>query len=156
MANKVEVLLREHVQYLGKCGDVVVVAAGYARNYLFPRSLATVANDDNKKQMARRRSRLDAEDAARTAELDKLVAVLAAVTVTTKAKADAQGHLYGSVNADQIAELLTKSGHPTEEKHVRLDAPLKTVGKHAVKVHVHGERTADVTVVVEAELGEAS
>ncbi|MCK6447032.1 MAG: 50S ribosomal protein L9 [Planctomycetes bacterium] len=156
MAKKVEVLLREHVQHLGKCGDVVNVAPGYARNFLFPRRLATIANDDNKKQMSRRRAKLDAEEAARTAELDKLVAVLAAVTVTTKAKADAQGHLYGSVNAANVAELLTKAGHPTEEKHVRLDAPLKAVGKHTVKVHVHGDRTADVTVVVEAEMGDAS
>lgn len=156
MANKVEVLLREHVQHLGKCGDVVNVSAGYARNYLFPRNLAAVANDDNKKQMTRRRAKLDAEEVLRSAEIDKLVAVLAAVTVTTKAKADAQGHLYGSVNAGQISELLSKAGHPTEEKHVRLDAPLKTVGKHAVKVHVHGDRTADVTVVVEAEMGDAS
>lgn len=156
MAKKVEVLLREHVKDLGKCGEVVHVAPGYARNFLFPRLLATIANDDNKKQMARRRARLDAEEAARTAELDKLVAVLAAVTVTTKAKADAQGHLYGSVNAALVAELLTQAGHPTEEKHVRMDAPLKTVGKHAVKVHVHGDRTADVTVVVEAEMGDAS
>jgi large subunit ribosomal protein L9 len=155
MAKKLEILLREHVQHLGKCGDVVNVAPGYARNYLYPRSLAVRANADNKLQMTRRRAKLDLEEAARNAEIDKHVSVLSAVAVTTKAKADAQGHLYGSVNAAQVAELLTKAGFPIDEKQVRLDAPLKTVGKHAVKVHVHGERVADVTVVVEAEMSEA-
>ena len=152
---KVEVLLREHVKYLGRCGDVVNVAPGYARNYLFPFSLAVQANADNQRQMQRRRSRLDAQEAAHNAELDQLAAQMSGVVVTTKAKADPQGHLYGSVNAAQVAALLAGAGYPTEEKNVRLEAPLKTVGKHAVKLHVHGERTAEVTVVIEAEMSES-
>jgi large subunit ribosomal protein L9 len=155
MAKKVEVLLRDNVQHLGKCGDVVNVTPGFARNYLYPRRLAIQANVDNKLQMARRRSKLDKLEAENNAKIDQLVASFGTLVVTTKAKSDAQGHLYGSVNAAQIAELITKAGHPTEEKNVRIDAPLKTVGKHTVKLHVHGERTADITVVVEAEMSDA-
>jgi large subunit ribosomal protein L9 len=71
--------------------------------------------------------------------------------VTTRAKADENGHLFGSVNAAAIVELVAKAGHAVEEKDVRLDAPLKTLGAHVVKIHVHGERSADVTVNVLGE-----
>jgi large subunit ribosomal protein L9 len=69
----------------------------------------------------------------------------------TSARADEQGHLFGSVNAANIVEMLREKGHGFEEKAVRLEAPLKTVGSHPVKVHVHGDHFVEVLVVVEAE-----
>lgn len=151
MARKVEVLLREHVRDLGKCGDIVKVAPGYARNYLLPRRVAVEATEDNKKAMMRRRALLDVEEAKRTAELEARIAALAGVVVRTSGKADEGGHLYGSVNAATVAALLAAQGHVFDEKAVRLDAPIKQVGSHAVKVHVHADRFAEVQVVVEAE-----
>lgn len=151
MARNFEVLLRENIKDLGKCGDVVKVSPGYARNYLLPRSFALVANDDNKKSMMRRRAILDADEVKRTAEVEARIAMLANVEIKTSGKADEAGHLYGSVNASQIVELLGKLGHAFGEKDVRLDAPIKDVGTHLVKIHVHGERTAEVKLVVEAE-----
>lgn len=153
MARKTEVLLRENLKDLGKCGDVVRVAPGYARNFLLPRRLATEANDENKKLMARRRLRLDAEEAKRNAEIDARVAALAGLAVSTSGKADEGGHLYGSVSAANVAELLHKAGQTAvTEKDVRLDAPLKTVGTHAVKLHVFGDRYIDVQVTITAEV----
>src|SRR5262245_3840987 len=105
MAN-IEVLLREHVRHLGKCGDVVRVKPGYARNYLFPNKLATQATDDNKKLMARKRGRLDQEEVVRNAELDARVAALQGLALAVSMKADEQGHLFGSVNSATIVELL--------------------------------------------------
>jgi large subunit ribosomal protein L9 len=152
MPQKLEILLRENIQHLGKCGDVVRVSPGYARNYLYPRKLATFANDENKKLMQRRRVKLDAEDELRNAEIDARVATLADLTLVTSGKADEGGHLYGSVNAATIVELLHKAGHGAfTEKDVRLDAPLKAVGTHAVKLHVFGDRFADVKVQIDAE-----
>lgn len=152
MAQKYEVLLRENLKDLGKCGDVVKVAPGYARNYLLPRKLAIEANDENKKLMSRRRVKLDAEEAKRNAEIDARVATLANITLVTSGKADEGGHLYGSVNAAQIVELLHKAGHGAfTEKDVRLDAPLKAVGTHAVKLHVFSDRYAEVKVQIDAE-----
>lgn len=152
MARKTEVLLRENLKDLGKCGDVVRVAPGYARNFPLPRRLATEANDENKKLMARRRLRLDAEEAKRNAEIDARVAALAGLAVSTSGKADEGGHLYGSVSAANVAELLHKAGQTAvTEKDVRLDAPLKTVGTHAVKLHVFGDRYVDVQVTITAE-----
>jgi large subunit ribosomal protein L9 len=150
MAN-IEVLLREQVQHLGKCGDVVRVRPGYARNFLFPNGFATEATEENKKLMARKRARLDIEERKRDEEIDARVAKLTGVVVSTSAKADDQGHLFGSVSAAAISELLVAAGHGVPEKDVRLDAPIKTVGAHAVKVHIHGERFAEVTVNVNAE-----
>jgi len=151
MANKVEVLLRDNIKTLGRCGDVVKVTQGYARNYLLPRRLAVQANEENKKAMVRRRAILDAEEAKRDAEIVARVASLNGIMVATKVKADENGHLYGSVNAATIVALLERAGHRYEEKAIRIEAPIKTVGTHPVKVHVHGDHFAEVKVVVEAE-----
>ncbi len=152
MSQKLEVLLRENIKHLGKCGDVVHVAPGYARNFLYPRKLATQANAENKKLMLRRRVRLDAEETVRNAEIDARVATLVNLTLVTSGKADEGGHLYGSVNAATVVELLHKAGHGAfTEKDVRLDAPLKAIGTHAVKLHVFGERFAEVKVQIDAE-----
>jgi large subunit ribosomal protein L9 len=148
---KVEVLLRDHVKSLGRCGDVVRVPLGYARNYLLPRRIAIEANEDNKRAMIRRRAVLDAEEAQRNAEIQARVSALAGVVVKTSSKADDNGHLFGSVNAAAIGELLRKAGHAIEDKAVRLDAPIKVVGTHRVKIHIHGEDHAEITVEVEKE-----
>jgi large subunit ribosomal protein L9 len=147
----VEVLLRENVAELGRCGDVVTVRPGYARNYLLPKRLAVPASEDNKRLMVRRRAQLDAEEAARNQELDARVAALAALQLATAQKADENGHLYGSVSPAVVAELLRGAGFELDEDDVRLEAPIKTVGTHAVRVHLHAERYADVSVEVRAE-----
>lgn len=148
---KVEVLLRENLKNLGKCGEVVRVAPGYARNYLLPRKLATQATGENIKAMAKRRVKLDAEEAQKTAEIVAKVQALSAVALSTKMKADDTGHLYGSLNPALVVQLLAAQGWPVEEKAVKLDAPIKTVGTHKVKIHVHAEHDAEVSVTIEAE-----
>ncbi len=151
MARNVEVLLREHIKDLGRCGDVVKVSPGHARNFLLPRRMAMQATEENKRAMARRRLILDAEEAKKTAEVVALVGVLTGLEVRTKVRADEHGHLFGSVNAAAIAALLAEKGHEFEERAVRLPAPIKELGTHVVKIHVHGEHEAEVTVVVESD-----
>lgn len=150
MSKHIEVLLRDHVTALGECGDVVRVRTGYARNYLVPYGLATEATADNKKLMDRRRIKLDAIAVVKNAEMDAWIAKLAGVALSTTERADDQGHLFGSVNAAAIVALLAAAGHVVEEKNVRLDAPLKTTGEHTVKIHVHGERFAEIKLSVVA------
>lgn len=149
MAN-VEVLLRERVGDLGRCGDVVKVAPGYARNFLFPRRLAVPATEENKRQLARRAKRMAAEEAAMQADIQKRVAALERLTLTAIEKADETGHLYGSVSAARAAEILSAAGYPCAERDVRLEKPIKTVGSHPVPIHVHAETFATFTLVVEA------
>jgi large subunit ribosomal protein L9 len=144
------ILLRENVDSLGRVGDVVSVAAGYARNYLLPYRLAVSATPENVKMMKRRGERLLAEDAAREADISAKIESLGKLKLSTTEKADDSGSLYGSVGAARIAELLTGAGHPTEEKDVRLEEPIKSVGTHEVPVHVFGAHYAGIQVVVEA------
>jgi large subunit ribosomal protein L9 len=147
----IEVLLREHVRHLGRCGDVVRVAPGYARNFLLPRGLASPATEDNKRQIVRRVARLALEEAEKAEEVAVAVALLSELTVTAHERADENGHLYGSVPAAAIAEMCTAAGTEIDVKRVHLDAPIKVVGEHKVSVHVHGESYAQITVRVEAE-----
>jgi large subunit ribosomal protein L9 len=141
MASNIEVLLRENIGVLGKCGDVVRVRPGYARNYLIP----------NKKLMQRRRVQLDIEETARNAAIDERLSKLTGLGVAISMKADDHGHLFGSVNAGAIVELLAKAGYAADERDVRLEAPLKTVGVHVVRIHVQGERYAEINVTVNRE-----
>lgn len=154
MPKQMEVLLREHVENLGYCGDVVRVAPGYARNYLMPRKLATAATEENKKQIARRAARLRAEQEARLGEIKTAVEALSRLVVNTTQKADEGGNLYGSVNAAAVAELCASAGTTSiQEKDVRLDdGPLKSTGEHRVRIHIHGDHYAVITVRVEAEV----
>jgi len=146
----VEVLLRERVDNLGRCGDVVKVAPGFARNYLLPQRLAVPATEDNKRQIVRRAARMAAEDAARDEAIAATLEALSALELTTTEKADEGGNLYGSVNAAAVVVLAAAAGHKVEEKSVRLEHPIKTVGTHKVPVHVHGNQVAEVTLTVAA------
>jgi large subunit ribosomal protein L9 len=149
-SKSMKVLLRENVDDLGKIGDLVRVSSGYARNHLLPRKLAIEATPQNIEVMAKRRARQDAEEAARFKEFEAQVARLAGVSVTIAERADESGNLYGSVGAAAIARLLADAGHAVEDRQVRLDQPLKTVGEHSVTVRVHGEHEATITVAVTA------
>lgn len=146
-----KVLLRETLDGVGKVGDIVTVAPGFARNFLYPRGLAIEATADNVRALARKRARYEAEEAARLAEIRGLAAKLEGVRIEVTAKADETGSLYGSVGAATIVEKLAAAGHSVEERAVRLEHPLKSVGEHPVEVHVHGDLNATVTVVIAAE-----
>lgn len=146
----VELLLRDHVKGLGRCGDVVKVATGYARNYLIPNRIAVQATEENKRTMMRRRERLDLEEAARNQEFEARAEALSKLILTSEQRADENGRLYGSVSAAAIAEL---SNGAIEEKELRMDGAIKDVGEHKVKVHVHGDFEAEITLMVTASEG---
>lgn len=147
----VEILLRDHVEHLGRCGEVVRVRPGYARNYLFPRNLATLANEENKQLMARKAKKLAVLEAEHAAERAERAKAMEGLTLRTRSKADAEGHLYGSVNAAQIALLAREAGHAVADKDVRLDGPIKQIGTHKVKLHLHGDQYVEIAVAVERD-----
>jgi large subunit ribosomal protein L9 len=147
----VEVLLKEDVRHLGRVGDVVKVASGYARNYLYPRGLVLPATEQNVRAFARRRARIEAEEAERRSEFEGAASALEGVRVHTVEKADDGGRLYGSVNTSRVVELLAAAGHTVEEDQVRLDQPIKAIGTHRLEVHVFADLTAEVIVEVEPE-----
>lgn len=147
----VKVLLQRSVKNLGLVGDVVKVKPGYARNFLFPRRLAVPATVDAERQIARRAARVREEEKTRLAEIAELVGRLESLKLHTKMKADANGNLYGSVNAAKIVALATAAGASIVEKDVRLEGPIKSVGHHRVRIHVRDEDFAEITVEVEGE-----
>ena len=143
-----ELLLKQNVEHLGRTGDVVDVKPGYARNYLLPRGLAVLVTKGNMAEVERARSQALAEEEARLAGLKDLGAKLADVSVTIEGKANEEGHLFGSVNAAQIAAALRDKGVPVDEKMVRLESPLKEIGVYDVSVHLHADVEAAIKVWV--------
>lgn len=153
MAKTMEVLLREDIENLGNCGDVVVVAAGYARNYLLPRRFAETASAESIKMIARRRTRFDEARAVRMKVFEAQVSSLEGISLKTEERADRDGHLYGSVNAGSIVKLLAEAGHVVEERQVLLGAPIKSVGATQVVIRIHGDMKVTLDLMVDPEGG---
>ena len=146
-----EVILREEIGKLGRRGDVVKVAAGYARNYLLPNRLAVAATEGNKKIVEQERQahlRRDAKEASDAGELGKL---LSAAEVTIAQKAGENDQLFGSVTAADISVALEKQGYTIDRRKVHLDDPIKTLGDFKASVRLHRDVTVEVPVHVVKE-----
>jgi len=146
-------LLREDVPSLGRIGEIVRVRQGYARNYLLPRKMAAEATPENVRAMEKKRARVEAEEKDREAQISARIEALGKITLSVVEKADESGTLYGSVGPAAIVKLLAKAGVTLEEKDIRLEEPIKSVGTHEVPIHIYGEHYAGIQVVVEAETG---
>src|SRR5260221_13109002 len=146
--NGVQLLLIQSVDHLGKQGDVVSVKRGYALNYLLPQGLATVANDHHKRMVDKHKARLQEIEKARLATLRQLSEAIAKQSVTIEANANEEGHLYGSVNANEIAAALKGAGFHITTDQVRLEGPLKELGLYTVKIHLHADIDAELKVWV--------
>ncbi len=128
------IILTQDVPHVGRPGDLVKVRPGFARNYLLPQGLATFATPHNLRIVEKHRQRLKELDEARRADLLALAAQIAQRSLTIEANANEEGHLYGSVNADQIADALKGEGFPILTEHVRIDGPLKDLGLYTIKL----------------------
>jgi large subunit ribosomal protein L9 len=146
--NGVQLLLIQSVDHLGKQGDVVTVKRGYALNYLLPQGLATVANDHHKRMVEKHKARLNEIEKARLASLRQLSESIGKQSVTIEANANEEGHLYGSVNAGEIAAALKGAGFHITTDQVRLEGPLKELGLYTVKIHLHADIDAELKVWV--------
>jgi len=143
-----EVILQSDIDPLGRMGDVVKVSAGYARNYLFPRRLAVVADAESRKRIDKLRARRAAEDAKRLEELNAVAAKMQGVELQIEAATSESGQLYGSVGAREIAAALEQKGFQVPERDVRLEHPIKEVGAFPVKIHLRGQVSAEIKVFV--------
>ncbi len=147
-----EVLLRNDVEKLGRMGDVVDVAPGYARNYLLPKRLAVRVTPDNLQEIERARQ---ARRAREVEELDRVRAqaeMLEGFLCFISARATEAGHLFGSVGAQQIADNLVASGFEgIRVANIRLERPIEEVGDYPVEVMLHPDVRADITVRVASE-----
>jgi large subunit ribosomal protein L9 len=144
----IQLILTQQVPHLGGSGDVVKVRPGYARNYLVPQGLATFATANNLRLVEKHRQRIKALEEARRADLQNLAAQIAQRSLTIEANANAEGHLYGSVNADQIAEALRTEGFPIQSEHVRIEGPLKELGLYSIRIHLAADIEGEVKLWV--------
>lgn len=143
-----EVLLVHDIEHLGKRGDIVKVKPGYARNYLLPHGLATVASEENKKMVELHKEKLKAIESSRIRQLTKIADAVNKYSATIEAHATADNALYGSVMAKDISDALKAAGHPIEPEHVRLDGAIKELGMYTVKLKLHEKVQTEVKVWV--------
>jgi large subunit ribosomal protein L9 len=143
-----ELLLKQNVEHVGRLGDVVKVKSGYARNYLLPRGLAVMVTKSNVAEIERARAQAVVEEQNRVAGLKDLAAKIGEASVTIEGRANAEGHLFGSVSAAQIAAALRAKGINIDDRQVRLEQPLKEIGVFEVPVHLHTSVDAIVKVWV--------
>lgn len=144
-------ILKKEVYNLGRFGDRVKVADGYARNYLIPRGLAVEATTGNLRQFDAEKDAFVRKAAARKAEAEKLNASLTALTLTFSRKAGEDDKLFGSVTSHDIEGELNAKGFKVEKKDIVLVEPIKALGQFTVAVKLHQEVTSDIKVVVVKE-----
>ena len=146
-----EVILREHVDNLGRRGEIVKVADGYARNYLLPRKLALLATEGNKKQVERERAKFDVKEADEQQAAQAIADRMANVEVVVTRKVGETEALYGSVTTADITEALAAKGFEVDRRKLQLVEPIKRLGEYDVVLKLHREVTAHVKVKVVAE-----
>jgi len=144
----IELLLVQSVDSLGKQGEVVEVKPGYANNYLLPQGLATVANEHHKRMVEKHKAKLQEIHKARLAGLKAQADELGQQSITIEANANDEGHLYGSVGATDIVNMLKGQNIALTPEQVLLKGPLKELGLYTVKVHLGQEIEAELKVWV--------
>ena len=146
-----EIILREHIDNLGRRGDVVKVAAGYARNYLLPRKLALAVTDANKRQIEREKKVAEVRDAQERNQAEAYAERLAQLEIDITRRVGENDTMYGSVTSADIAQALEAKGFEVDKRKIQLAEPIKTLGEVEVPVKVHRDVTAKVKVKVSAE-----
>ena len=148
VSRQIELLLADNVESLGKRGEVVRVRPGYARNYLLPNGLATLATEANKRRVQRHQENIEQLEVDRVKQLKARADAVGKYSVTLEANANEEGHLYGSIMGPDISKALKAAGYQVEVDDVRLDGPLKELGMYTVKIHLHAEAQSEVKVWV--------
>jgi large subunit ribosomal protein L9 len=146
-----EVILREHVDNLGRRGDLVKVADGYARNYLLPRKLALLATDGNKKVIEREKVKFDAKEAEEQKVAQAVADRLATVEIEITRKVGETDALFGSVTNADVADALAAKGFEIDRRKIQLHEAIKKLGDYTVPVKLHREVTVPLKVKVAAE-----
>ena len=146
-----EVILREHVDNLGRRGDLVKVADGYARNYLLPRKLALLATAGNKNVIEREKVKFDAKELEEQKVAQAVADRLAAVELEIARRVGETDALFGSVTNADVAEALAAKGFEIDRRKIQLHDPIKKLGEYSVPVKLHRDVVVTLKVKVSAE-----
>lgn len=143
-----ELILRENIEKLGRRGDVVRVADGYARNYLLPRGLALPVTEGNRRRIEHERKQLEAREQEEQRRAELLAAEIAKFECVIERRVGEEDQLYGSVTAADVAEALVEKSFQIDKRKIQLPEPIKQLGEFVVPIKLHREVTAEVRVRV--------
>ena len=146
-----EVILRDHVENLGRRGEVVKVADGYARNFLLPRKLALPATEGNKKRVEKERNLLETKESEERQSAEAIATRLGALDLRITRKVGENNQLYGSVTNADIGDLLKEKGFDIDRRRILLADPIKTLGENTVPVKLHRDVTAQLKITIVKE-----
>lgn len=146
-----QIILLDHIDKVGDKHDVVTVKDGYGRNYLIPQGLAIVANRTNIAKLEGMKKVAEKKEAAMLSTYQGYVSQIAGQKVSISMKAGESGRLFGSVNAQTIADQLKAAGIPVEKRNIQLPEDIKSVGSYeaVVKFHSTVQTTLPFEVVAE-------
>jgi len=147
-----QIILQEDVEKLGNRGELVEVAAGYARNFLLPRKLALEATPGNMKRLEKMRVAFAKKEATEKDAAETLAQALVGVSLTLSRKAGENDQLFGSVTTGDISEALAAQGYTIEKRKIALTDPIKLVGEYEIPLKLHREVTANVKLAVTKEV----
>jgi large subunit ribosomal protein L9 len=143
-----EVILRDHIDNLGRRGDIVSVANGYARNYLLPQKLALLVTPSNRRQVARERVVVDVREAGERARAESFAARLRGTECIIARRVGETGTLYGSVTSADVADQLATLDFEVDKRKIQLGEPLKELGEFPVTVKLYRDVSTELTVKV--------
>lgn len=146
-----EILLLKPVEGLGGEGDQVKVRAGFARNFLLPRKIAVPVTRANKKHVEALRKRRAEREATELSGAQELARKLEKMSLAFAVKTGEGGRLFGAITAADIHAKFTEAGLPIERKRIHLHTPVKTLGKHEVKIKLHADVSVDLSFDVVSE-----
>jgi large subunit ribosomal protein L9 len=146
-----KVILTEEIRGLGTRGDLVTVKDGYARNYLIPKNLAQEATTSNLKAIEHQRRKWDLLAKQERDAAQKAADRVKGVKLQIEKRVGENGHLFGSVTANEIADALAEKGIDVDKRRIELGSPIKNIGLHDVEVRLHRDVTATIQVEVVAQ-----
>jgi len=139
-----KVILRKNFNQLGQIGDLVNVKEGFARNFLFPRQIALIANDSNVKALEEEKRQASKKETKNIENAKKLSAELETVSVTIPVTVGEEEKLFGSVTPKMISDALKEKNYDIDHRKIEIKEPIKTLGIYEVKIKIYGEVTASV------------
>lgn len=145
------VLLREDIDNLGGRGEIVKVKAGYARNFLLPQGIATLATKGNIKQVEQERSILLKKAAGEKSTAEAQAEQMKDISLIFERKAGKDGTLFGSVTSMDVTEAIKAKGYEIDRRKIQLKDTIKETGDYTVSVKLHREVTVEIPVTVKAE-----
>lgn len=143
-----KIILRQDVEKLGAIGDVVVVKAGFARNFLIPNQLAYVASAGSLRALESEKQQYSTKMAKARTHAETVATQLAELQITVPMQVGEEGRIFGSVTGPMIAQELELRGYRIDRRNIIIDEPIKTLGIFEVRVKLHSEVVAPLKVWV--------